>query len=200
MMVRPCLSLLAMLLTAVCLVSTLFWCNLEGDSFLHKADNLLAWTYCAAMMWCAVHCGEGRKLHFTTFELLVVLILVCFLLSHVFFRMNSPGLQLLAHLLFRCVFYSHVMMVPAETDFVYGFLVMSVGYFGHILSMYFFLDWRSTWRQQGFWISCFALLCWIYLSALARLRAHISFGQVPCSTAIGAADRTDAVLESSTFI
>ena len=25
------------------------------------------------------------------------------------------------------------MMVPVETDFVYGFQVMSVGYFGHIL-------------------------------------------------------------------
>ena len=75
-----------MLLTAVCLVSTLFWSNPEGDSFLHKADNLLAWTYCAAMMWCAVHCGEGRKLHFTTFALLVVLILVCFLLIDLFFQ------------------------------------------------------------------------------------------------------------------
>ena len=159
------MAMLAMLLTAVCLVSTLFWSDLKGDSFLHKADKLLVWTYCAAMMWCAVHCRKGRKLHFTTFALFVVLILVCFLLSDVFFRMNSPGLQLLAHRFFRYVFYwwPHAMMVPAETEFVYGFLVMSVGYFGHILFMYFFLDWRLTWRQQGsgYWISCFALLCWI---------------------------------------
>ena len=93
------IAMLAMLLAAVCLISTLFWSNPKGNSFLHKADKLLVWTYCAAMMWCAVHCGEGRKLHFTNFALLVVLILVCFLLSDVFFGMNSPGLELLAHLM-----------------------------------------------------------------------------------------------------
>ena len=53
------------------------------------------------------------------------MIFVCFLLSDVFFRMISPGLQLLARLLFRYVFngwsHWHVMIVPAETDFVLVF-------------------------------------------------------------------------------
>ena len=149
-------AMLAMLLMAVCLVSTLFWSNPKGNSFLHKADKFLAWLYCVAMIWCTIQPGEGRKLDSATFGLIIVCILVFFLLSDVFFRMNSPGLQLLAHLLFRYVFYwwSHLMMIPAETNFLSGFLVMSVGYFGHISFMYHLIDWRSSWQQERYWISC----------------------------------------------
>lgn len=151
---------LSALLAAVCLVSTLFWSNPKGGSAMHKADKCLSWVFCGSMLWCS----RGRLDTWTT-GVIVESILVFFLLSDFFSRTNRPGLQLFSHLMFRYAFYwwAHLLMVPAESHFLTGCAIVSVGYFGHVLCLYSLVDWKSTPMQQyWYWASCAALLCWIY--------------------------------------
>ncbi len=109
------------------------------------------------MIWCTIQPEEERHLHSSVFGLIILCILVFFLLSDIFFRIHFSALQLLAHLLFRFAFYwwSHLLMVPAEGNFLAGFIVMSLAYFGHILFTYFCIDWRfDSVQQNKYWLSC----------------------------------------------
>ena len=167
---------LSLILTLVCLASTMFWSDPKSGPFWHKADKILAWIFGVAMVWCTVLPGEGRNLDAVTSCTIVFSILFFFLISDFFFRKNLADLQLLAHLLFRYVFYwwSHLLLVPTEAYFWSGFLVMTVGYFGHIACMYKLLD-RMTGvvHQESYWISARALLFWIYLCSIAH--THVSY-------------------------
>ena len=165
-------STLSALLATVCLVSTLFWSNPEGGSALHKADKCLSWIFCASMLWCTLR--DGWRLSVWTVGINVACILVFFLLSDFFFRTNRPGLQLFSHLMFRYAFYwwAHLLMVPAESHFLLACTIMSVGYFGHVLCLYFVLCWRQD-QMQPYWVSCATLICWIYY--VACIHAMMSY-------------------------
>jgi hypothetical protein len=164
---------LTFVLTLVCLASTMFWSDPRGDSFWHKADKALAWIFGIAMVWCTVLPGDGRNLDNITFASIVFSILFFFLLSDVFFRKKMGDLQLATHLLFRFAFYwwSHLLLVPAETYFWPGFLVMTLGYFGHILVLYKVLGpMTGVAHQTWYWGSARALLFWIYFCAVAHTK------------------------------
>lgn len=164
---------LAVLLAAVCAASTLFWSNPESNSATHKADKLLAWMYCLALIWCTVWPTGRRKIGFMAAVPLIASVLAFFILSDMYFRLNSPGLQLCSHLLFRYVFYwwSHLILVPTDTNFVDGFMLLSTGYVGHILFMYHAVDWKPNQPQRRrYWLSCMLSLCWILFCANMHTR------------------------------
>jgi hypothetical protein len=164
---------LTLVLTLVCLASTMFWSDPRGGSFWHKADKILAWIFGVAMVWCTLLPGDGRKLDNLTFGSIVFSIFFFFLISDVFFRKKQDDLQLLAHLLFRYAFYwwSHLLLIPVEAHFWSGFLVMTLGYFGHILFMYKLLGRMACGSHQtSYWVSARALLFWIYFCAFAHTR------------------------------
>ena len=58
-----------------------------------------------------------------------------FLRGDMCFKRSMYDLQLSLHLLFRYVGYwwGHLLLVPAENNFPAGFVILSVGYFGHII-------------------------------------------------------------------
>ena len=168
---------LSALLAAVCLVSTLFWSNPEGGSALHKADKCLSWVFCGSMLWCSFQ--DRARCGAVAVGALVACILVFFLLSDFFFRANRQGLQLFSHLLFRYAFYwwAHLLMVPAEEHFPLACAVVSVGYFGHVLFLYFFVDWKSPSVQQHWYcLSCIALLIW--MGCVVCVHAMVSYSGV----------------------
>ena len=162
---------LTFILTLACIASTMFWSDPKGGSFWHKADKIVAWIFGVAMVWCTLLPGDGRNLEAIALGSIIFSILFFFLLSDFFFRKRLDNLQLLAHLLFRYTFYwwSHLLLVPAEAYFWSGFLVMTFGYFGHILCMYKWLA-RMTGvaHQESYWVSARVLLFWIYLCSIAH--------------------------------
>ena len=149
--------LLSIILIFVCISSTIFWSNPKNNSFFHKADKYFAWLFCIAMILFTIYPGNYKKIELLTFIIIVFLILIFFLLSYFCFIMNYTILQLIAHLCFRYVFYlwSHLILVPTEINFLYGFTVITMGHIIHVILILFIN------KKINYWISCILLLLWI---------------------------------------
>ena len=149
--------LLSIILTFVCINSTVFWSNPKNNSLFHKADKYSAWVFCIAMILFTIFPGNYKKIELLTFFIIVFFILIFFLSSYFCFIMNYGILQLITHLCFRYVFYlwSHLILVPTENNFVYGFSVITIGHIIHVILISFIN------KKINYWISCVLLLLWI---------------------------------------
>ena len=139
--------ILSLLLSCVCLVSTLFWSNPKGNSFLHKLDKICVWIFFITLLF------------INNNFILIGLIFILYIMSFIFFIKNYNTLQFISHLLFRYVFYwwCHIVMVPINVNFIYTFIIISIGYFSHVLLLY-----NINIQKITYWYSCILLLFWIY--------------------------------------
>jgi hypothetical protein len=111
------------MLALVACVCTMFWSDPRRNSLLYKADKYLAWAY-AVMLF-----------YYSPDFLLATSVLFLYAMSIIFFQEDMPSLQLVAHLLFRYVFYwwSYSAMMPDLSEF--GFV--SAGYAIQVLGVVF---------------------------------------------------------------
>ena len=161
------LAVLSCTLVAVCGVSTLFWSEPVTDSSLHRADKALCWLFAFELVWYSLDKG----LEPSGLSVLGMFIVLLYLLSDLCFRKGLWVAQLLAHLLFRFAFYwwVHVLMVPPERNLLAGFLVLTLSYFAHASVLYRCMLWNSSsTRTEQYWLSCAALVCWVWLNGLAH--------------------------------
>ena len=159
-------TLLPILLACVCTVSIVFWSNPIWGSILHKLDKLLAWIFCSVMLYSSY--SNENKLSVLTLGLIITLIVAFFLLSDLFFRLNYPTMQLISHLLFRYVFFWWSDLLMTEENSLVGFVVITIGYFGHVMLAYCLMLRMPILEQKHYWISCGLLICWINVAVIGQ--------------------------------
>jgi hypothetical protein len=145
------LIFIATLLTFICIVSTLFWSNPKGNSFLHKADKFLVQIFFIIILLYSI------QIEFPIFKLIIILslIIVFYIMSYIFFVKQYTILQCISHIIFRYIFFwwCYIIMVPIQLNFI----IISIGYFSHIIVLY-----NINLHKLNYWCSCVILLCWIY--------------------------------------
>ena len=152
-------------LSCSCLSSTMFWFDARRGSVFHKLDKLSAVQYVVCMVFVTALPGKsGRALSTGVGTFLPLSMISLFLLGDMCFKRSMYDLQLSLHLLFRYAGYwwGHLLLVPGENNFPAGFVILSVGYFGHIIGF------NEVARRQGlfltedlYWSSCAILALWI---------------------------------------
>jgi hypothetical protein len=147
--------IIAVLLTSICVVSTLFWSNPKSNSFLHKADKFLAYLFLIVMLLYSIKI----KLHIFKLIIILLSILLFYGMSYIFFIKEYTILQCISHLIFRyiCFWWCYIIIVPNQSNLISKFIIISIGYFTHIIVLY-----NINLHKLNYWFSCLLLLCWIY--------------------------------------
>jgi hypothetical protein len=147
--------IIAALLTSICIVSTLFWSNPKSNSFLHKADKFLAYLFFIVMLLYSI------QIKLPIFKLIIILLLILlfYSMSYIFFIKEYTILQCISHLIFRyiCFWWCYIIIVPKQSNLISKFIIISIGYFTHVIVLY-----NINLHKLNYWYSCLLLLCWIY--------------------------------------
>jgi hypothetical protein len=155
-------------LSCSCFSSTMFWFDARRGTLFHKLDKLSAVQYVMCMVFVTALPGENA--HALSAFLAIFLpssMISLFLLGDMCFRRSMYDLQLLFHLLFRYAAYwwGHLLLVPAEDNFPAAFVILSLGYFGHIMGFNEVVRRRSVILTEDvygrYWSSCAILALWI---------------------------------------
>jgi hypothetical protein len=160
-------------LSCSCLSSTIFWLDARRGSLSHKLDKFSAVQYVVCMVSVTAMPGKsGRALSEAVAAFLALSMISLFLFGDMCFKRSMYDLQLSSHVLFRysAYWWGHLLLVPAEDNFRGAFVILSVGYFVHIVGFNEALRRRGFFLMQDlYWSSCALLALWILVCGQVHL-------------------------------
>ena len=150
-----------------CITSTLFWMDAKSGSLFHKLDKLSAIQYIACMVFVTTQPLKSASTMLSKVNTFLPLSMITFfLLGDMSFKQSLYDRQLCFHLLFRYIGYwwGHLLLVPVENNFIASFIILSVGYFGHIISFNEVIIRRGLLLSPDIYLSSYVIIAfWILI-------------------------------------
>ena len=162
-----------------CLTSSLFWLDARRGSLFHKFDKFSAIQYIVCMIFVTTQPGKsGSTLLSRVNTFFPLSMITFFILGDICFKKSLYDLQLYFHLLFRYVGYwwGHLLLVPVtkKNNFTVSFIILSVGYFGHIISFNEIIRRRGLLLSPDIYLSSYVIIAfWILICG--HVLSHISY-------------------------
>jgi hypothetical protein len=162
---------LIIILSCTCFSSLIFWFDARSGILFHKLDKICAINYVICMIITSTF-SYNNVLSMDICIFLLLSLIILFLLGDICFKINKYDYQLIFHILFRYIGYwwGHLLLVLEDKNFVSAIVILSVGYFGHIIVFNEFIRRRHLIITKNmYWKSCAILGLWIIICGKVHL-------------------------------
>jgi hypothetical protein len=162
---------LIVMLFCSCFSSLIFWFNAKSGILFHKLDKICAINYVVCIIITTTF-SDNNVLSMDICIFLLLSLIILFLLGDICFKINKYDYQLIFHILFRYIGYwwGHLLLVLEDKNFASAIVILSVGYFGHIIVFNEFIRRRHLIITKNmYWKSCAILGLWIIICGKVHL-------------------------------
>jgi hypothetical protein len=162
---------LIIILSCTCFSSLIFWFDARSGILFHKLDKICAINYVICMIITSTF-SDNNVLSMDICIFLLLSLIILFLLGDICFKINKYDYQLIFHILFRYIGYwwGHLLLVLEDKNFASAIVILSVGYFGHIIVFNEFIRRRHLIITKNmYWKSCAILGLWIIICGKVHL-------------------------------
>jgi hypothetical protein len=162
---------LIIILSCTCFSSLIFWFDARSGILFHKLDKICAINYVICMIITSTF-SDNKVLSMDICIFLLLSLIILFLLGDICFKINKYDYQLIFHILFRYIGYwwGHLLLVLEDKNFASAIVILSVGYFGHIIVFNEFIRRRHLIITKNmYWKSCAILGLWIIICGKVHL-------------------------------
>jgi hypothetical protein len=163
---------LIVILACSCLSSLIFWSDARSGSLFHRLDKLCAINYIICMIITTSYPESHSVLSANMCIPLLFSMTTLFLLGDMCFKINKYDYQLIFHILFRYIGYwwGHLLLVLEEKNFASAIVILTFGYFSHIIVFTEFIRRRRlVITKNTYWKSCAIMGLWIIICGKVHL-------------------------------
>lgn len=163
---------LIVILACSCISSLIFWFDARSGTLFHRLDKFCAIHYVACLIITTVHKDNHSILSANMCIPMLLSMITLFLLGDISFKINKYNFQLIFHILFRYIGYwwGHLLLVIEEKNFVSAIVILTFGYFSHIIVFNEFIRRRQLIiTNSTYWKSCAIMGLWIFICGKVHL-------------------------------